>query len=54
MVQKEPHEGEVLVTIIMLTHRTIEKNVNAAIAKVEALPVVAGTVTRIRLEELDK
>ncbi|MEQ1775689.1 MAG: homoserine dehydrogenase [Burkholderiales bacterium] len=54
MVQKEPHEGEVQVTIIMLTHRTIEKNVNAAISKIEALPVVAGKVTRIRLEELDR
>ncbi len=54
MVQKEPHEGEALVNIIMLTHRTIEKNVNAAMAKIEALPVVAGKVTRIRLEELDK
>jgi homoserine dehydrogenase len=54
MVQKEPHEGEALVNIIMLTHLTVEKNVNAAIAKIEALPVVAGKVTRIRLEELDK
>jgi homoserine dehydrogenase len=54
MVQKEPHEGEEQVTIIMLTHRTMEKNVNAAIVKIEALPVVAGKVTRIRLEELDK
>ncbi len=54
MVQKEPHEGEEQTDIIMLTHRTIEKNVNAGIAKIEALPVVAGKVTRIRLEELDK
>jgi homoserine dehydrogenase len=54
MVQKEPHEGEALVNIIMLTHLTVEKNVNAAITKIEALPVVAGKVTRIRLEELDK
>ena len=54
MVQKEPHEGEALVTIIMLTHRTIEKNVDAAIGRIEALPVVADKVTRIRLEELDK
>jgi homoserine dehydrogenase len=54
MVQKEPSEGEALVNIIMLTHRTIEKNVNAAISKIEALPVVASKVTRIRLEELDK
>jgi homoserine dehydrogenase len=53
MVQKEPHEGEAQANIIMLTHRTVEKHVNAAIAKIEALPVVAGKVTRIRLEELD-
>ena len=54
MLQKEPNEGEAQADIIMLTHRTIEKNVNAAINKIEALPVVAGKVTRIRLEELDK
>lgn len=54
MLQKEPNEGEPQADIIMLTHRTIEKNVNAAINKIEALPVVAGKVTRIRLEELDK
>ena len=54
MVQKEPSEGEEQTDIIMLTHRTVEKHVNAAIAKIEALPVVAGKVTRIRLEELDR
>lgn len=53
MVQKEPNPGEKQVDIIMLTHLTVEKNVNAAIAKIEALPVVAGKVTRIRLEHLD-
>ncbi|MBI3935638.1 MAG: homoserine dehydrogenase [Betaproteobacteria bacterium] len=53
MVQKEPHEGEKQVDIIMLTHLTVEKNVNAAIARIEALPVVAGKVTRIRMEHLD-
>ena len=52
MVHKEPHEGEKQVDIIMLTHLTVEKNVNAALAKIEALPVVAGKVTRIRLEQL--
>ncbi len=54
MIQKEPHEGEDQTDIIMLTHRTVEKNVNTAIGRIEALPVVAGKVTRIRLEELDK
>jgi homoserine dehydrogenase len=53
MVQKEPHEGEDQVNIIMLTHVTIEKNVDAALRKIEALPVVSGKVTRIRLENLD-
>ena len=53
MVQKEPHEGEDQVDIILLTHQTVEKNVNAAIAKIETLPVVVGKVTRIRLEELN-
>ncbi|MEQ1663478.1 MAG: homoserine dehydrogenase [Thiobacillus sp.] len=52
MVQKEPAEGEEQVTIILLTHITVEKNINAAIAKIEALESVAGKVMRIRLEEL--
>ena len=52
MVQKEPGEGEEQVDIIMLTHLTVEKNVNAAIARIEKLPVNVGKVIRIRLEEL--
>jgi homoserine dehydrogenase len=52
MVQKEPAEGEEQVDIILLTHITVEKNINAAIAKIEALDTVAGKVMRIRLEEL--
>src|SRR5690349_7251053 len=54
MVQREPAEGERQVDIIMLTHQTREKAVNAAIAKIEKLPVVTGKVTRIRLEELGR
>jgi homoserine dehydrogenase len=53
MVQKEPRAGEEEVDIIMLTHLTLEKNVDGAIAKIEKLPVVVGKVTRIRLEELN-
>jgi len=52
MVQKEPAEGEKQVDIVMLTHQAIEKNVDAAIARIEKLPTVIGKVTRIRLEEL--
>jgi homoserine dehydrogenase len=54
MIQREPGEGEEQVDIIMLTHETREKNLNAAIAAIERLPVVAGQVTRIRLEELGR
>ncbi|MFN3751573.1 MAG: homoserine dehydrogenase [Thiobacillus sp.] len=52
MVQKEPAEGEEQVDIILLTHITVEKHVNAAIKKIEALDTVVGQVMRIRLEEL--
>ncbi|MBT9567234.1 MAG: homoserine dehydrogenase [Thiobacillus sp.] len=52
MVQKEPAEGEEQVNIILLTHVTVEKNINAAITQIEALDSVAGEIMRIRLEEL--
>ncbi len=54
MVQKEPHEGEEQVDIIMLTHRTLEKHIDAAIAKIEALSSISGAVRKIRLEELNR
>ncbi len=52
MLQKEPAEGETRTDIIFLTHQTQEKNVDAAITKMEALRTVFGSVTRIRLENL--
>jgi homoserine dehydrogenase len=52
MIQKEPAHGERQANIIMLTHQTLEKNVDAAIALIERLPTISGKVTRIRLEEL--
>ncbi|HEY5993981.1 MAG TPA: homoserine dehydrogenase [Gallionellaceae bacterium] len=52
--QKEPAEGEEQTDLIMLTHQTREKSINAAIAKMEKLPAVQGKVTRLRLEELGK
>jgi homoserine dehydrogenase len=54
VIQKEPGEGEVQTDLIMLTHLTREKRINAAIAKIEALKVITGKVVRIRLEELGK
>jgi len=52
MIQKEPPEGEDQTDIILLTHRTVEKNVDDAIAKIEALETVRGRIVRIRLEDL--
>jgi homoserine dehydrogenase len=36
----------------MLTQLTLEKEMNAAIAEIEALTTVSGKVARIRLETL--
>ena len=52
VLQKEPAEGATRLDIIMLTHQTREKNIDAAIAKMEAMDTVVGKVTRIRLESL--
>lgn len=52
LIQKEPPKGETSVPIIMLTQRTLEKEMNAAIADIEALATVSGKVARIRLETL--
>ncbi len=54
VIQKEPEEGEEQTDLIMLTHQTREKRINAAIAKIEKLGVVAGKVTKLRMEELGK
>jgi len=53
MQQHEPAEGETSVSLIMLTHSVQEKQMNAAIQKIEALDSINGEVTRIRMEPLD-
>ena len=52
MIQREPDEGEEQTDIIMLTHQTRERNIDAAIARIEKLSAVKGRITRLRLEEL--
>lgn len=52
LIQKEPPQGQTSVPIIMLTQQTLEKEMNAAIADIEALATVSGKVARIRLETL--
>lgn len=53
LLQKEASDESDQVSVIMLTHLTVEKNINAAISRIEALPVVAGKVFRLRIEELN-
>ncbi len=52
VLQKEPAVGTHVTDIIMLTHNTIEKRVDAAIARIEALETALSAVTRIRVEDL--
>ncbi|MFK3736495.1 homoserine dehydrogenase [Massilia sp. TN1-12] len=51
VLQKEPGE-KTRTDIVIITHQTREKNVDAAIAKIEQLPTTVGKVVRIRLESL--
>ncbi|HVO87202.1 MAG TPA: homoserine dehydrogenase [Casimicrobiaceae bacterium] len=52
MIQKEPPEGEKQTDIILLTHRSVERQVVDAIARIEDLRTVRGKVVRIRMEPL--
>lgn len=52
LIQHMAADGESHTDIILLTHRTLEGQANAAIAAIEALPVVAGKLTRLRMESL--
>ncbi len=52
LIQKEPKQNETLLPLILLTQRTQEKEMNAAIGEIEALSSVTGSISRIRLETL--
>ena len=52
LFQREPSEGENQTDIIMLTHDAVERDVNAAVKRIEKLPTVLAPVIRIRQEEL--
>ena len=52
VIQKEPPPGEQQVSVIMLTRRVREQQMNAAIAQIEALDTIEGAATRIRMEHL--
>ncbi len=52
ILQKEPAPDADKASIILLTHVVQERQMNAAIAKIEALDSIHGAVMRIRLEHL--
>jgi len=52
VIQKEPEAGEKQTDLVMLTHKSREKRVSAAIAKIGGLAVVAGDVIKLRVESL--
>ncbi len=52
LLQKEPAEDKQVVPVIILTQRVVERELNAAIASIEALDSVKGSATKIRLETL--
>lgn len=54
MMQKEPDENDTEADIVILTHITVEKNMNTAITAIEALDAITAKVVRIRMEELNK
>ena len=53
IIQKEPETGAGHVPVIMLTQRVLERSMNTAISRIEALDTIDGNVHRIRVETLD-
>ncbi len=52
IIQKEPKPEMHTVSVIMLTHKVQERQMNAAIQRIEALDSISGKVMRIRMETL--
>ena len=52
LFQREPGEGENQTDVIMLTHEALERDVNVALRRIEALDTVLAPVIRIRQESL--
>lgn len=51
--QHEAEEGEPHTDVVMLTHRTQERKMLAALANIEQLPTVLAPVIKIRMETLE-
>jgi homoserine dehydrogenase len=52
LLQRESAEGEAQTDVIILTHDTLEGEMNKAIAQMQALSTVLAPIVRIRKEEL--
>jgi homoserine dehydrogenase len=52
ILQKEDTQGDNSVPIIILTHPVLERSMDSAIGRIEALGSIRGKVARIRLEHL--
>jgi homoserine dehydrogenase len=55
MLQRESEQiaADGKTDVVLITHETLEKNVNAAIARIEALATVVSKVTKLRIEALN-
>lgn len=51
MIQ-QPSDADGSADLIFLTHQALERNINAAITRIEALAFVRSSVTRLRVESL--
>jgi homoserine dehydrogenase len=52
LLQRESAEGEAQTDVIILTHDTVEGEMNEALDQLQALPTVLAPIVRIRKEEL--
>lgn len=52
LLQRESAEGEAHTDVIILTHDTVEGEMNKAITQMQALPTVLAPIVKIRKEEL--
>ncbi len=53
VIQRESTEGERQTDVVILTHDTLERKMNLALAQMQALPTVLAPIVRIRKEELN-
>ena len=51
LIQKERHEADGTASIVMVTHKAVEKDVQAAIRKIDALDTVKRASQLIRIED---